>query len=140
MSPENGFNPMRYECEESGCFNKKRRPKIEVFADCFPGRINFGDVDGEVEINTYFCQLEWKTGTTNIPTGQRIKFERYTKLKRGNIVFVVDGDAGTMRVEGFCRFFDGEQRPWQAAELEDVKAWIKKWAKCARGNNFPQAD
>ena len=55
-----GFNPMRWDCDTDGCFNVKRRPKIEMFADCFPRRINFGDVDGLVEIGGRFCLLEWK--------------------------------------------------------------------------------
>ena len=49
-----GYNPMRWDCEKSGCFNVKCRPKIEVFAECFPGRINFGDMDGRVELGGYF--------------------------------------------------------------------------------------
>ena len=40
MMEANGYNPLRWDCERQGCFNLKRRPKIEVFADCFPGRIS----------------------------------------------------------------------------------------------------
>jgi hypothetical protein len=47
----NGYNPMRWNCEKDGCFNVKCRPKIEQFADCFPGRIAVSDIDGIVEIN-----------------------------------------------------------------------------------------
>lgn len=45
-----GYNPLCGDCARHGCFSLKRRPKIELFADCFPGRISFGAVDGIVEI------------------------------------------------------------------------------------------
>ena len=60
-----GYNPLRWDCEKRGCFNIKRRPKIEVFHKCFPGNINFGDVDGIVEINGRGLMLEWKSGKPN---------------------------------------------------------------------------
>jgi len=54
---------MRWDCEKQGCFNLKKRPKIELFADCFPGAISFGDVDGRVEYKGRFLELEWKPET-----------------------------------------------------------------------------
>jgi len=105
-----------------------RRPKIEVFAECFPGNINFGDVDGEVEIGKFFCQLEWKSGGSgNIPTGQRIKFERYTRMKNGNVVIVVEGDAETMVVSRYCYFWGGKQRRWRDASLDDIQDFLRRW-------------
>lgn len=65
MTAANGYNPLRWDCERRGCFNLKRRPKIEVFAECFPGRINFGDVDGIVEIGGN-ALLDVETGTTRV--------------------------------------------------------------------------
>jgi hypothetical protein len=123
-----GFNPLRWNCDGDGCFNKKRRPKIEVFAVCFPGRINFGDVDGLVEINGYFCLLEWKGDGGKINTRQRISFEQFT-LRKGNIVFVVNGDAETMEVHSYCTFFGGQQKPSQKANLDEVMARMSGWAK-----------
>ena len=106
----NGFNPMRWCCKKDGCFNDLRRPKIEVFAVCFPGRINFGDMDGLVEINGYFGMLEWKGKGGVIKLGQRITFERFTR-HLGNTVFVVEGDAKTMKVGRYCCFWKGRQAP-----------------------------
>ena len=132
MKAPDGFNPLRWDCEKSGCFNKKRRPKIEVFADCFPGRINFGDVDGLVEINGFFALLEWKGEGGNIHTGQRISFERHTK-REGNAVFVVSGNAETMEVKQFCIFYRGKQGPWRGADLEKLKASLRKWVEMCKG-------
>lgn len=122
-----GFNAMRWDCEKSGCFNVKRRPKIEVFTECFPRKINFGDVDGLVELNGFFCMLEWKGDGGAIRTGQRMTYERFTRTK-GNIVFVVKGDAETMRVEGYSTFWKGSAQKYREATLGNVKAGVHRWA------------
>ena len=127
--PPDGYNPLRWDCGADGCFNKKRRPKIEVFADCFPRRINFGDVDGLVEINGKFCLLEWKGDGGKVSTGQRISFERHTKQQDGNVVFVAEGDAETMSVHRYCVFYRGKQSAWRDATLIDLKAAITRWVR-----------
>src|SRR4051812_41790847 len=39
MMSNNGYNPlgnpMLYRCDIRGCFNVEKRPKIEIFAECF---------------------------------------------------------------------------------------------------------
>jgi len=136
-----GFNPMRYKCEDSGCFNVKMRPKIEMFSDCFPGRISFGDVDAEVEINGRFLQLEWKTHGKNIPTGQAIKYKHYTRQK-GWLVIVAVGCAETMKVERSCFFWKGKQSAWQEYDPEigllEVKRQVEAWAFMAKNGSKKQ--
>jgi hypothetical protein len=127
----NGSNPMRWDCDKRGCFNIKRRPKIEVFCGCFPGRISFGDVDGIVEINGYGLMLEWKSDTTKPTTGQRIMYERITKNKLITVLLVV-GNAETMEVSHYGIFFQGIQTPLIKANLDDVKTRIKKWVIWAK--------
>ncbi len=126
-----GFNPMRWDCKTRGCFNIKRRPKIEVFSDCFPGNISFGDVDGIVEINGHGLMLEWKTDTNKPTTGQRIMYERRTKSKLIT-VFLVVGNAETMEVSHMGIFFEGKQSRLQKVTLEDVKHKIKSWVVWAK--------
>lgn len=127
----NGFNPMRWQCKERGCFNVKQRPKIEIFSDCFPGKINFGDVDAEVEINGHFLQLEWKSYIGDIPVGQRIKYRHYTSRDGFNVI-VVCGDAETMEITGYQVWHKGKAMPWvNGANISDLKARIKKWADWA---------
>lgn len=123
-----GHNPMRWDCQRSGCFNTERRPKIEVFADCFPRRINFGDIDGLVELNGLFCLLEWKGNSGMVHEGQRRTYVEWTKFF-GNIVFVVEGDAKSMDVRRYGVFWHGKQRPWVTAELSDLKLRIRAWAQ-----------
>ena len=123
-----GFNPMRWNCQADGCFNVKRRPKIEVFADCFPRRINFGDVDGLVELNSRFCLLEWKGDGGTLRRGQTLSFTAFTN-EVGNLVLVVNGDAETMVVTGYSYFWGGHHYPSVTADLEALKVRIRKWAE-----------
>lgn len=126
---------MRWICKKHGCFNRLRRPKIEVFARCFPGRINFGDVDGWVELNGFFCVLEWKGDGGALKTGQTLTYRRFTG-QLGNIVFVVEGNAETMLVTRYCWFWNGRQKEWHDSNLEGVQRAIESWAKQARAGRF----
>ena len=142
MSPDSslrGHNPMRWDCEGDGCFNIKRRPKIEVFAECFPRKINFGDVDGLVEINGRFCLLEWKGEGGELKTGQRITYEAFTRL-HGNAVFLVEGDAEHMTARRYSIFWNGVQGNWVRADLDSLKGSIRGWAKLARALKFAKPD
>ncbi len=128
-------NKMRWNCEKDGCFNIKCRPKIEIFSDCFPRDINFGDVDGIVEINGYGLMLEWKCFKPILKKAQRIMYKRLSKS--GDIsVIVIFGNAETMVVKEHCWFKMGRQEDWVESNLdkvrEEIKAWVKYWA---RGQN-----
>ena len=130
-----GYNPMRWDCKKQGCFNVKRRPKIEVFSDCFPGRINFGDVDGIVEINGSALMLEWKTSIGgSLPKGQQIMYERITKDGMLTVMLIV-GNAETMECEKYSLFFKSKQCGWINANLEEIKSRIKQWVQWAK---FPK--
>lgn len=126
-----GFRPFNWNCHDGGrgenCFNLKRRPKFGVFYDCFPGRISFTDVDGLVEISGCFCLLEWKGDGGSIKRGQERSYIQFTRWG-GNIVFVVNGDAETMVVRDYCIFWDGKRLPTVPADLNGVKARLRKWA------------
>ena len=124
----NGFNPMRWKCDINGCFNIKRRPKIEVFADCFPRKINFGDVDGLVELNGWFCLLEWKGDGGELRQGQRRSYIEFTNEARpGNIVLVVKGNPETMVVENYSYFWAGNHFPTITADINALKKRIRWW-------------
>ena len=132
----NGYNPMRWDCSTQGCFNKKCRPKIEVFAECFPRNINFSDIDGIVEINGNFLLLEWKSYAGNIPTGQKIMFSRMTQDNRFT-VFIICGDAETMSITDLSVIWGGKQQPWARCTLEQLKERMTKWAFWAESKKLP---
>lgn len=130
---------MRWDCDKQGCFNKKMRPKIEVFSGCFPGRINFGDVDGIVEINGKGLMLEWKNFSIIIPIGQKIMYERLTKTGILSAILVL-GNAETMEIKKFCWFKNGNQSIWLESNLDNLKSEIKKWVSFTIGGNNVRLD
>lgn len=129
-------NPMRWKCfnedgsECDGCFNEKRRPKIEVFGECFPRNINFGDVDGQLEIGGNFLLLEWKgNDSRGLKAGQSRALKAYSALAPHNCCAVVCGDAQSMEVSKFGFFYAGKWHDYRAKSLAGVKAFFKKWAE-----------
>lgn len=133
--PANGYNPLRWDCELDGCFNKKLRPKIEMFADCFPGKISFGDVDGLVEISGAFVLMEWKADGGSLGRGQGIAFTNFSKFQNC-LVIVVNGNPETMAVDGFSYFWKGKQEAYQRHDLDGLRSFIKRWAAYA-ARRFP---
>jgi hypothetical protein len=125
----NGYNPLRWDCEKQGCFNKKKRPKIEVFAECLPGKIAFSDVDAIVEVNSNFLLQEWKE-YPDIPTGQKIMYERLTAGGKF-AVFLVHGSAETMEIHSMGVFWNGNFKGWKASSLSKLKARVRDWAQWA---------
>jgi len=124
-----GYNPMRWVCQMQGCYNLKKRPKIEVFADCFPGLINFGDVDALVELNGHYLLLEWKPSPVELSTGQALVYER---LPDRFSAILVAGDAETMEVTHMAWARNGRIEPWVTSNLHELQYLIFQWAALYR--------
>lgn len=133
---DNGFNPMRHDCQKSGCYNTKHRPKIELFADCFDGKIAMSDVDAAVEVAGNFLFLEWKSHDGDIPTGQRIFFERMTQDDIRFQAMVVHGDAETMDVHNVAFASMGEISSFSPCDMETLHSIIRGWSNWAKKNPF----
>jgi hypothetical protein len=133
MSRDDGANPMRWDCAKRGCFNLKKRPKIERLADCLPGRIAFSDVDAIAEVCGNLLLLEWK-GHQGLSTGQRILFERLTLLCPATVL-VVEGDAEDMTVGSVTTVWRGRVLPPEAADLDGLRRRIQAWAEWALANS-----
>ncbi len=129
---DNGANPMRWDCDKQGCFNRIKRPKIEVFASCLPGRISFGDVDGLVEIKGNLLFLEFKCHN-DLPVGQRILYERITSLCPATVL-IIHGDSEHMIIENFCVAWKGKIGDREEADLESLKGRVRSWALWASSN------
>ena len=131
---DNGFNPMRWNCNEGGpgknCFNIKCRPKIEVFAHCFPGKISFSDVDAISEINGCAIALEWKSNTKKLQKGQYKTFQNLSITGILTVLHVV-GNAEFMEVSHMGSFFRGSYYPLRPATLKDVENKIEEWVDLA---------
>jgi len=126
------FTPMLWDCERQGCFNKKKRLKFEVFADCLPGKISFSDIDAIVEINGNLLIMEWK-GHSNVPVGQKIMFKQITRFCPA-LILVVEGNAEDMSVSRIQTVWHGEFLPAIEAGIEQLVTKINKWANWAKIN------
>jgi len=130
-----GANPLRWCCETQGCFNLKKRPKIEQFAECLPRACKFGDIDGLAEINGHGLLLEWKPRPIELPTGQRLTYERLTATGLLSCI-VIAGDAETMIVSAIGKYFHGRWTGWSPGTLNDAKEAIRKWVSWAEGREI----
>lgn len=128
-----GHNPLRWDCGTRGCFNQFCRPKIEAFATCFPGKIAMSDIDATVEVNGHFVFLEMKSHQGIIPLGQRLYFERLTRLSPRIAVMILCGDAETMHCEAICWIYEGRLTDWQPASVADVDALLRAFSTWATG-------
>ena len=136
----NGYNPIKWKCKDSGCYLKLVRPRIEVFADCFPRRINFTDIDFMVEIKGVFLMLEFKRAGP-LPRGQKWMLENLTRLRRvchaktslGVTVYLVTGshllrDDQEVQV---TRFLRGEWDDVRTMTVSELKLEFAEWSKWA---------
>jgi hypothetical protein len=132
---------LRWNCKDpkQGCYYQKCCAKFNVFADCFPRGINFGDVDGIVEIGEKGLILEWKRVQVKLNTGPRLMYERLTKTQLLT-VFVVSGNPETMVVDGLMIWFSGKTDGWKPSSLEAVKLRVKNWVQWAQKNEDARAE
>ena len=66
---------------------------IKHLGPCFPRRISFGDLDGEIEINGHFLVVEGKRSGQTIDGGQRYAMD--ARLRDGRVIYVVYGQPPT---------------------------------------------
>ena len=124
---------MRWDCSKKGCFNRMQRIDLFRFDHCFPGKIGFTDLDGIVEINGKFLIIEWKSHRSDLPTGQRIMFERLTNSD-DFMVCVVDGDAEKTIVRGVRWVRNGLVTEWADCDLRNLEKRFTKWARWAKSS------
>lgn len=135
---------MRWECS-CGCFNEILRPKLEVFVDCFPGSISFGDVDGLVERNGYGLLLEWKSlSECDLSYGQERMYRMLTETGLFTVIVCV-GSAKTMEVTAVRLYSHGKQYPsnsnnkgWKKTNLNGAKKLIRIWFGKANVSKLPK--
>lgn len=128
----NGFNPLRWDCKKSGCYNAKLRPRIEHLADSLPGRIAFSDVDATVEVGGRFLFLEWKAPGGKLSIGQEIYHKKLTALSRRITSVVIEGDPAAMRCDRLRVIRGGKVGPWESTSLAALKTRIATWAEASQ--------
>ena len=130
-----GFNPIQWNCMVSGCFNYHRHFDIEHFAQCFPGRIGFTDLDAFVELNGHCLIVEFKQGANDLRAaadltdGQRRAFEALTALSDKITVVVARCDYVTSEVSECLLIREGRAGTWRPTNLDAFTANIEGWAR-----------
>lgn len=121
-------NPLRWNCDRDGCFNRKHRPKIEIFADDLPRNIAISDIDGTVEINGHFLFLEWKSGECrDIPMGQEIWAKQKTLQSPRNTYIIIFGDCETMEMTHIQTIKHGRVYGLTECNLEQFHLRLQGW-------------
>jgi hypothetical protein len=123
---------LRWDCNRGGaganCFNRLKRPKWEVFKDCFSRGSTFGDIDAVIDNNgKRFLFVDWKdSAKDSIDSGQHFLFRSLSKLP-GVTVLVVSGNAETMEVAAMRLFENGHAGLLQPVDLGTLKTWLGEW-------------
>jgi len=118
-----------YNCTTQGCFNEKHRVQLYNYDDCFQGNNQMSDVDGQVEINGYLLQTEWKMPGKEISKGQLRTFEKMSNGVGGNrfVGIVVDGYPSADIVHRFFYVSAGRASDWINGNSDDLKHIKKSW-------------
>jgi hypothetical protein len=130
MSAATALPLMNWDCRRDGCHNRYCRLKFQFFAGCFPRNIAPTDIDFAVEVDGRFLLQEWKSqkGGSDIPTGQRLFFERLTKANPEITALAVRGDCEWMNdVQGVAICRDGKFNDWRACDWPTLYRWTQRW-------------
>lgn len=123
-------------CEHKGCL-RERMPDWTIFNDCFPRGIKMGDGDGFAEVGHWFLMAEWKhSKNVSLPEGQRKALRRFGGRPGRDAALCLRGTPDDLQ---WLVFDGGVPDGWQDVSLEDVKAWVKRWADDADTNPHPWA-
>jgi len=145
---------MHHTCDRNGCFLDIHVLKFGVFDGIFPRGINFSDIDGTVEYNYQFLEMEWKNsrnlfyeGDEKKGAGQRMAIERKTagytpegspempkavyasrKAAALRISFIlVVGFAADMTVHEYKILYNNKRTPWIKGDIQDLRKEIIAW-------------
>jgi len=128
-----------WECDNgANCFAESRLLRFEHVNDVFPGSIGMTDIDGLVEVRGALCIVEFKAPGADLPTGQRILFERFTLQRntrgnRHNLAILCEGDAPTMTPTRLRAWWQGRGTPWRAADRDELRCMLARWVSRVSG-------
>lgn len=124
---------IRHVCETHGCYIKTQTPDWGFLDSSFSNKIRVGDIDGIVEANGHLLILEWKGFVGDIPAGQRIMFEKITKINK-IIVFVVSGDPIETIPIHIKIYSGGALVSDEPCDSKKLKFYCIAWERKARSN------
>lgn len=133
-----GWNPIRWNCAEGGCFNIRKRHKIEQFVECFAGKNAPGDIDFMIERNGKFVIVKFShemvIDKTSPNEGQFIALKRLSVVLGDNVwILFICADPVTMECTEWAWLRNGVLSAAVPVTLDGVKTWFKMWDQGAIG-------
>ena len=130
VARKDGYNPIRHDCNQYGCYLTECHPRMEWFANCFKGKISFSDIDFVVEVRGRGLIVEWKGHSGTLRKGQEIMWSKFT---RGGMrtTIEVHGDPKTMEVSSFRACKNGKWGEWEEIGTIDFWERVKAWGDWA---------
>jgi hypothetical protein len=87
---------------------------------------------GAVHTNSALARWGPRSHQGEIPLGQRIYFERLTRLSPRISVMILCGNAETMQCDAVRWIYGGQLTDWQPATLDDVIRLLNSFASWAQ--------
>jgi hypothetical protein len=122
------FTLLRERCRPGYCFADRNRVRFDRLNTALRDRCGFTDLDAETECNGFFLLLEWKRNRGDLPTGQRISFERKPPQ---HCTVVVVGDCATMTTSFIAVIRRGRMSQWFACDFDELRFLVHLWESCA---------
>jgi len=129
-------NPMLWDCETDGCYNKLKRPDIHKLNRFLGEGCQFGDVDGMTERHGYMLMVEWKSWKGELPAGQDRAHKALTRPGQITTIQVAGeakaDDTGKIPIYAFRVYVNGETTGWRNTgdmyrNFDDLGRFINKW-------------
>ena len=121
-----------WDCKDGeNCYRDHVLPNWAVFNECFvPTKIKITDIDGAVERNGHLLFFEVKQRTKDIPTGQRILFEKLTEISNRITVILlyIPGPGKEMDIQEYAVFWKGKMtEDWTPTTTEEIQNRVRDW-------------
>lgn len=117
---------LRWRCSVQGCYVEKRVADFAAFNRCFPGGINFTDIDMFLEYRGRFLVGERKEIGASLTVGQQRALERLSSVD-GFTAFAVWASPTFDHVVALQRFVGGVAEAVQRCTLPEFQAFLRAW-------------
>lgn len=99
----------------------------------FPRGIIPTDVDGMVEINSWFLFIEQKRAGASLPEGQRKALQRLSTTSDRITVVIIREIVGEDDLMEVLRYRGGQTSGWKKETHDELRTWMDAWAVHADG-------
>ena len=131
---------MRWSCNSDSidCYANAEWQMVQIFDDCFEGKVCATDIDFCVERRGHFLFFEFKHSgkAGKLDEGQRIMLEQLTRLNADRdkvIAFVVEIDRYSLEIMRYRKVQAGKVGDWVDTTPQMFLDIVCRWDAWARG-------